>query len=46
MTNIVQMRGEAKLAWIIPSAAYIIKNVKTKKIIFDGGTMKLMNTSL
>ena len=32
MTNIVQMRGEAKLAWIIPSAADIIKNVKTKKI--------------
>ena len=27
------MRGEAKLAWIIPSAADIIKNVKTQKII-------------
>ena len=26
------MRGEAKLAWIIPSAADIIKNVKTQKI--------------
>ena len=32
MTNIVQMRGKAKLAWIIPSAADIIKNVKTQKI--------------
>ena len=30
MTNIVQMRGEAKLAWIIPSAADIIKRAMLK----------------
>ena len=35
MTNIVQTRGEAKLDWIIPSAADIIKNVKRKRNI-DG----------